>query len=96
SEIKGIEWIRLLYCYPDRITDSLIDVIAQNDKVVKYIDMPIQHISDRILGAMNRRDTRKSIDAVIKKLRERVPGIVLRSTVIVGFPGETKEDFNQL
>lgn len=96
SEIKGIEWIRLLYCYPDRITDSLIEAIATNEKVVKYIDMPIQHISDKILKAMNRRDTSDSISAVIKKLRDRIPGVVLRSTVIVGFPGETEEDFNQL
>lgn len=96
SEIEGIEWIRLLYCYPDRITEGLIDVIATNDKVVKYIDMPIQHSSDVVLKAMNRRDTNESIRTTIKQLREKVPGIVLRSTVIVGFPGETKEDFNQL
>ncbi|PKM62357.1 MAG: 30S ribosomal protein S12 methylthiotransferase RimO [Firmicutes bacterium HGW-Firmicutes-21] len=96
SEIKGIEWIRLLYCYPDRITDELIEVIATNDKVVKYIDMPIQHISDSILKAMNRRDTNESINAVIKKLRERIPEIVIRSTVIVGFPGESEEDFKYL
>ena len=96
SEVKGIEWIRLLYCYPDRITDGLIDVIASNKKVIKYIDMPIQHINDGILKAMNRRDTEESIRATVKKLRERIPGIVLRSTVIVGFPGETEEQFKQL
>ncbi len=96
SAINGIEWIRLLYCYPDRITDELIEVIATNPKVVKYIDMPIQHIDDRILNMMNRRDTEESIRTVIKKLRERVPGIVLRSTVIVGFPGETEQEFNKL
>ena len=96
SEIEGIEWIRLLYCYPDRITDALIDVIANNDKVVKYIDMPIQHINDQILSAMNRRDNKESITNVIAKLREKVPGIILRSTVIVGFPGETPAQFDEL
>lgn len=96
SEIEGIEWIRLLYCYPDRITDGLIDVIASNDKVVKYIDMPIQHINNDILSAMNRRDTKESITDVIAKLRARVPGIILRSTVIVGFPGETAAQFEEL
>ena len=96
SEIKGIEWIRLLYCYPDRITDELIDTIANNEKVVKYIDMPIQHINNDILKAMNRRDSTDSITSIIKKLREKIPGIILRSTVIVGFPGETDDNFKQL
>lgn len=96
SKIKGIEWIRLMYCYPDRITDGLIDVIANNKKVVKYIDMPIQHINNDILKAMNRRDTCESITEIIKKLRERIPGLILRTTVIVGFPGETEEQFEQL
>lgn len=96
SEIEGIEWIRLLYCYPDRITDGLIDVIASNDKVVKYIDMPIQHINNDILSAMNRRDTKESITDIIAKLRARVPGIILRSTVIVGFPGESAAQFEEL
>lgn len=96
SKIESIKWIRLLYCYPDRITDELIEVIANNEKVVKYIDIPIQHISNRILKAMNRRDTTESITNIIKKLRNRIPGIVLRSTVIVGFPGETEDEFKQL
>lgn len=96
SQIDGIEWLRLLYCYPDRITDSLIDVIANNPKVCKYIDMPIQHISNDVLKAMNRRDTEQSIRDIVAKLRSRVPGIILRSTVIVGFPGETKDDFAKL
>ena len=96
SEIDGIEWIRVLYCYPDRITDGLIEEIRTNDKVCKYIDMPIQHINDDILKRMNRRDTRESIEAVIKKLRERIPGIYLRTTVITGFPGETEKQFNEL
>lgn len=96
SEIDGIEWIRLLYCYPDRITDGLIDVIAENPKVVKYLDMPIQHINDEILSRMNRRDTRAGIEEVIRKLREKVPEIILRTTVIVGFPGETEKQFEEL
>ena len=96
SKVKGIEWIRLMYYYPDRITDGLIDVIANNKKVVKYIDMPIQHINNDILRAMNRRDTCESIQAVIHKLRARIPGLILRTTVIVGFPGETDAQFEQL
>ena len=96
SQIEGIKQIRLLYCYPDRITDALIEEIATNDKVVKYIDMPIQHISDNVLKRMNRRDTEKTIREVITKLRARIPDIVLRTTVLVGFPGETKADFEKL
>ncbi|MBP5231690.1 MAG: 30S ribosomal protein S12 methylthiotransferase RimO, partial [Clostridia bacterium] len=96
AEIEGIEWIRILYGYPDRVTDGLIEVMANCDKVVKYLDIPIQHISNDILKRMNRRDTREEIVQTIQKLRERVPGIVLRSTVIVGFPGETKEQFEEL
>lgn len=96
SEIEGIEWIRVLYCYPDRITDGLINEFKNNDKLVKYIDMPIQHINDDVLKAMNRRDTSESIKNVVAKLRAEVPGIVLRSTVIVGFPGETEKQFNEL
>ena len=96
SEIEGIEWIRILYCYPDRITDGLIEEFKNNDKLVKYIDMPIQHINDDILKRMNRRDTTESIKNVIAKLRKEVPDIVLRSTVIVGFPRETEKQFNEL
>ena len=96
SEIEGIEWIRVLYCYPDRITDGLINEFKNNDKLLKYIDMPIQHINDDILKAMNRRDTTESIKNVIAKLRSEVPEMVLRSTVIVGFPGETEKQFNEL
>lgn len=96
SEIDGIEWIRVLYCYPDRITDGLIEEFKNNDKLVKYIDMPIQHINDEILKKMNRRDTTESIKNVIRKLRDEIPGIVIRSTVIVGFPGETEKQFNEL
>ena len=96
SEIDGIEWIRVLYCYPDRITDGLINEFKNNDKLVKYIDMPIQHINDDVLKRMNRRDTSESIKNVVNKLRENVPDIVIRSTVIVGFPGETEKQFNEL
>lgn len=96
SEIEGIEWIRVLYCYPDRITDGLIDEFKNNDKLLKYIDMPIQHINDEILKNMNRRDSSDSIRTVISKLRSEVPDMVIRSTVIVGFPGETAKQFNEL
>ena len=96
SEIEGIEWIRVLYCYPDRITDGLINEFKNNDKLVKYIDMPIQHINDDVLKRMNRRDTSESIKNVVAKLRKEVPDIVIRSTVIVGFPGETEKQFNEL
>ena len=96
SEIEGIEWIRVLYCYPDRITDGLINEFKNNDKLLKYIDMPIQHINDDVLKRMNRRDTTESIKTVVKKLRDEVPGMVIRSTVIVGFPGETEKQFNEL
>ena len=96
SEVEGIEWIRVLYAYPDRVTDGLIDVLANNPKVVKYLDIPIQHINNDILKRMNRRDTREGITEIIRKIRERVPGIVLRSTVIVGFPGETEKQFEEL
>lgn len=96
SEIEGIEWIRVLYCYPDRITDGLINEFKNNKKLLKYIDMPIQHINDEILKNMNRRDTTESIKNVISKLRSEVPDMVIRSTVIVGFPGETAKHFNEL
>lgn len=94
--VEDIEWIRLMYCYEDRITDELIDVIASENKICKYIDIPIQHISDKILKAMNRRSTSASIRETLRKLRERVPGINIRTTLIVGFPGETEEDYNEL
>jgi ribosomal protein S12 methylthiotransferase len=96
SEIEGIEWIRVLYCYPERITDGLIEEFAANPKLVKYIDMPIQHINDNVLKRMNRRGNSETIKAVIKKLREKVPGIIIRTTLIVGFPGETDEQFGEL
>lgn len=91
-----IPWIRLLYCYPDKITDELIDEIAGNDRVVKYIDLPIQHINNEVLERMNRHGDKSTIIDAIKRLRERVPGITLRTTVITGFPGETEEQFEEL
>lgn len=96
SKIEGIEWIRVLYCYPEELYDGLIDEIANNPKVVKYLDIPIQHISNNILKAMRRRTTKETITAKIDELRRRVPEIALRTSLIVGFPGETEEDFNEL
>ena len=94
--IDGIEWIRMLYCYPDRITDELLDTIANQEKIVKYMDMPIQHCNAEILKAMNRRGDKASLLALVKHIREKVPGIVLRTTVMVGFPGETNAHFQEL
>lgn len=91
-----IPWIRLFYCYPDRITDELIAEIRDNPRVLPYLDMPIQHINDTVLKRMNRSGKRKQIETVIKKLRQEIPDMVIRSTVIVGFPGETNEQFNEL
>ena len=94
--IEGIQWIRLMYCYEDRITDELIQVIAEEDKICNYLDIPIQHASDRVLSAMNRRSTAASIDHTLKRLKAAIPDIHVRTTLIVGFPGETEEDFEQL
>lgn len=96
TEETNIPWIRLLYCYPDKITDELVAEIRDNDRVVKYIDLPLQHISDSVLKRMNRHGDGKMIRDVIAKLRREVPGIVIRTTFIVGFPGETDEDFDEL
>lgn len=96
SEIEGLQWIRLLYCYPEEITDELIEVIANNPKVMKYLDLPIQHISNNILKMMARKTNKETIIGKIEQLRAKVPGIVLRTSLIVGFPGETEEDFNEL
>ncbi|MBE6701969.1 MAG: 30S ribosomal protein S12 methylthiotransferase RimO [Ruminococcaceae bacterium] len=96
TEETNIPWIRLLYCYPDKITDELIAEIRDNDRVVKYIDMPLQHISDPILRAMNRHGDSAMITSVIEKLRREIPDITIRTTFIVGFPGETEADFEQL
>ena len=91
--IPGLSWIRLMYCYPEEITDELIDVIDSEEKVCHYLDMPIQHASDRILKRMGRHTDRAQITAMVNRLRERIPDIVLRTTVMTGFPGETEEDF---
>ncbi len=91
-----IPWIRLLYCYPDKITDELIEELRTNERLLKYMDIPIQHISDRVLKRMNRHGDKALIKETVKKLRERVPGIVLRTTAMVGFHGESEEDFCEL
>jgi ribosomal protein S12 methylthiotransferase len=96
SEIDGVKWVRVLYCYPEEIYDELIDELAKNDKVCKYIDMPIQHISNNILKLMGRRGRKEYIYDVIKNMKQKIKGISLRTTVIVGFPGETEHDFNEL
>ncbi len=96
QKLDGLKWIRMLYCYPDKITDELIDAINRNDKVLPYLDVPVQHISTPILKAMNRRDTEETLRALFSKLRREIPGVVLRTTLIAGFPGETEEDFEKL
>lgn len=94
--IDGIEWIRLMYCYEGRITDELIEVMAEEPKICKYIDIPIQHSSDDVLKAMLRRSTEESIRNTIARLKARIPDIHIRTTLIVGFPGETDEDYEKL
>ena len=96
AKIPGIYWIRIQYCYPEEITDELIEVIKTEEKVCHYLDIPIQHASDRILKRMNRRTTRKQLEEMIRKLRREIPDIVLRTTLISGFPGETEEDHQTL
>lgn len=95
-KIDGLEWIRLMYCYEDRITDELIRVMAQEEKICKYIDLPIQHLSDSVLKDMQRRSTESSIINTIKNLRKEIPDIHIRTTLISGFPGETQEDHDLL
>ncbi|MGN0144579.1 MAG: 30S ribosomal protein S12 methylthiotransferase RimO [Clostridium sp.] len=96
SKIEGVEWIRILYCYPEEIYDELIEEIASNDKVVKYLDLPIQHISNHVLKLMGRKTTKEAIIDKINTLRKRIPGMIIRTTFIVGFPQETEEDFNEI
>ncbi|MBO8138817.1 MAG: 30S ribosomal protein S12 methylthiotransferase RimO [Desulfotomaculum sp.] len=96
TKISGLNWLRIMYCYPNHFTDELIETIAQEPKVCNYVDMPLQHASQRILKKMNRRGSIYEIKELIGKLRAAVPGITLRTTFIVGFPGETEEDFNEL
>ena len=95
-KIEKIEWVRVLYCYPECITDELIDVFATEDKLLKYIDMPLQHCDGQVLKRMCRKGNREELTALIKKLRERIPNLVLRTTFIAGFPGETEEQFTEL
>lgn len=94
--IDGLRWIRLLYCYPEHISEELLDVMATEEKVLPYMDLPLQHVSGHILKAMHRPGDREGLLALIAHLRERVPGIVLRTTLMTGFPGETEEDFEEL
>jgi len=96
SAIDGIEWIRLMYAYPSRFPDDLIPVIRDNGKICKYIDIPIQHVSDNVLKSMRRRITKKNLIAVLEKLRNDIPGIAIRTTVLTGYPGETEKDFTEL
>lgn len=94
--VDGIEWVRVLYCYPDFMTEELMDAIAQEPKVVKYVDLPLQHCSGPVLRAMRRFGDREKLTALVGRMRARIPGLVLRTTVIAGFPGETEEDFAEL
>lgn len=94
--IDGLEWIRVLYCYPDRLTDELIDTIAEEDKIVKYIDLPLQHCNGEILKRMNRHGDREVLTQLLNKIRTKIPDVVLRSTFITGFPGESDEQFEEL
>ena len=96
NALEGIEWIRVMYLYPNNFTDELIEAFATLDKVCKYIDIPLQHASDSLLDSMNRFDTREQVETLLNKLRTRIPGITIRTTFIVGFPGETEEDFEEL
>ncbi len=94
--VEGVDWVRLFYFYPDELTDTVIEKMATSNKVCKYLDMPVQHFSDHVLRRMNRKITGEKIHERIARLRERIPGIVLRTSIIVGFPGETEEDFELL
>ena len=94
--VENIRWIRVLYCYPERITDELLDVIAREEKVVKYIDLPLQHVSARVLRDMNREGSAESLRALIARIRGKIPGVTLRTTLITGFPGESEKEFEEL
>ena len=96
TKIEGIKWIRFLYTYPEGITDELIDVVSKNKKISNYFDIPIQHISDNILKRMNRKTSKKDIIKLIEKIRNKIPDVTLRTSLIVGFPGETKDEFEEL
>lgn len=96
NTLEGVEWIRLMYAYPSDFTDDMIEAIGDCDKVAKYIDMPLQHISDRVLKSMHRRVTRKQTESLLARLRERIPGVSIRTTFIAGFPGETEAEHREL
>ncbi|MEO2065230.1 MAG: 30S ribosomal protein S12 methylthiotransferase RimO [Desulfurobacteriaceae bacterium] len=96
EKVEGIEWIRLMYTYPSHITDDLIDYMASSEKLVKYIDVPLQHVNDKVLSSMGRKYTRRQAEELIEKLRKRVPGITIRTTFIVGFPTEGEREFEEL
>jgi ribosomal protein S12 methylthiotransferase len=96
AKIEGVEWIRLHYVYPDQFSDELVSIVANEPKIVKYLDMPIQHTNDRVLSSMNRRLTKAKLFDLVSKLRDKIPGIVFRTSIIVGFPGETEEEFQEL
>ena len=95
-QIEGFKWIRFLYAYPETITDELIEVVRNNEKICNYFDIPIQHISNKVLKRMNRKSDKESIENVISKIRSKIPDAIIRTTLIVGFPGETEEDFKEL
>lgn len=95
-KIDGLEWVRILYCYPDRITDELIETMKNEDKIVKYLDLPLQHCNGEVLNNMNRKGDKDSLTVLINKIRAEIPDITLRTTMIAGFPGETNEQFTEL
>jgi ribosomal protein S12 methylthiotransferase len=94
--VEGIEWIRLHYVYPDQFSDELVDIIAREPKIVKYLDMPVQHTNDRVLASMNRRLTKAKLFDLVSKLRAKIPEVVFRTSIIVGFPGEREEEFQEM
>jgi len=96
SHVDGIEWVRVMYTYPTHISDAFLDVLAEEPKAVKYLDMPLQHASQNVLKLMKRGGNRKSLERLIERVRKRVPGIAVRTTFISGFPGETEDDFEEL
>jgi ribosomal protein S12 methylthiotransferase len=96
DQVDGIDWVRILYCYPQFFTDELYEVLGNNQKIIPYLDMPLQHINDRMLKQMNRRHNRHETETIIARLRSTIPGLVLRTTMIVGFPGETEAEFTEL
>ena len=96
AEISEVKWIRFLYSYPEGVSDKLIEVVKNNEKICKYFDIPIQHISNRMLKMMNRKTSKEEIEELIQKLRKEIPNVVLRTSLMVGFPGETEQDFKEL